>query len=31
VIVARLASSDVESQMRLLIEEVKPRLIPRVV
>jgi alkanesulfonate monooxygenase SsuD/methylene tetrahydromethanopterin reductase-like flavin-dependent oxidoreductase (luciferase family) len=31
VIVARLASSDVESQMRLLIEEVKPRLRPRVV
>jgi len=31
VIVARLASSDVERQMRLLIEEVKPRLRPRVV
>jgi len=28
-VVARLASSDVESQMRLLIEEVKPRLRPR--
>jgi hypothetical protein len=29
--VARLASSDVERQMRLLIEEVKPRLRPRAV
>jgi alkanesulfonate monooxygenase SsuD/methylene tetrahydromethanopterin reductase-like flavin-dependent oxidoreductase (luciferase family) len=28
-VVARLASSDVESQIRLLIEEVKPRLRPR--
>ena len=31
VIVARLASADVERQMRFLIEEVKPRLRPRVV
>jgi alkanesulfonate monooxygenase SsuD/methylene tetrahydromethanopterin reductase-like flavin-dependent oxidoreductase (luciferase family) len=30
-IVARLASSDVERQMRLLIDEVKPRLKPQVV
>src|SRR4029078_2863210 len=30
-VVARLASSDVERQMRLLIEEVKPRLRPRAV
>jgi alkanesulfonate monooxygenase SsuD/methylene tetrahydromethanopterin reductase-like flavin-dependent oxidoreductase (luciferase family) len=30
-VVARLASSDVDRQMRLLIEEVKPRLRPRAV